>query len=318
LTAPAVEQRMNIVPSGQQFEINSGEQRATIVEVGGGIREYVVAGRPVLDPYPRESMCDGAHGAPLIPWPNRLADGRYRFDEVEYQVALSEPERHNAIHGLLRWRPWSASEHASNRVVMRTQLHPLTGYPFALDLRIAYELSDAGLEVSTTATNNGQRPCPYGAGQHPYLSPGRDLIDDCTLQLPAQTRIVTDEARKVPIGSEPVDCTQFDFRSARLLGAERLDVAFTDLARDDSGSAVTRFTCADGGCVELWVDEHYKFLEVYTGDELSPSRRRRGLAVEPMTCAPNAFQSGQGLLRLEPGQSITTRWGAALARPRDG
>jgi aldose 1-epimerase len=304
---------MGIAPSGEQFEIASGEQRASIVEVGGGIREYAVAGRPVLDPYPLEAICDGAHGAPLIPWPNRLADGRYRFDGVDYQVALTEPEKHNAIHGFLRWRPWRAVEREPDRVVMGTRLYPLEGYPFILDVRVEYELSDAGLTVSTTAVNIGERACPYAAGQHPYLSPGSGLIDACTLEVPAQTRIVTDDERQLPTGREPVEGTQFDFRSARRLGEERLDFAFTDLARGKDGRAVTRLSALDGKCAELWVDEHYSIVEIYTGDTLDPSRRRRGLGVEPMTCAPNAFQSGEGLVRLEPNQSLTTSWGARLA-----
>jgi aldose 1-epimerase len=82
-------------PSGHQVEITYNDQRATVVEVGDGICCYEVSGRSVLDPYPIDSMCDGAHGAPLIPWPNRLADGLYRFDGVQYQAALSEPEKHN-------------------------------------------------------------------------------------------------------------------------------------------------------------------------------------------------------------------------------
>jgi aldose 1-epimerase len=304
---------MRIAPSGEQFEIVSGEQRATIVEVGGGIREYAVAGRPVLDPYPLEAICDGAHGAPLIPWPNRLADGRYRFDGVDHQVALTEPEKHNAIHGFLRWRSWRAVERAPDRVVMGTRLYPLDGYPFALDIRVAYELSDTGLTVSTTAVNIGERACPYAAGQHPYLSPGSGPIDDCTLEIPAGTRIVTDAERQLPTGREHVGGTQFDFRNARRLGEERLDFAFTDLTRDEDGHAVIRLSAPDGACAELWVYEHPPTAEIYTGDTLAPSRRRRGLGVEPMTCAPNAFQSGEGLVRLEPEQSLTTRWGARLA-----
>src|SRR5436189_463564 len=118
-----------VPPSGVQFEIAYGEQRATIVEVGGGVRAYEVGGRSVLDPYPIEAMCDGAHGAPLIPWPNRLADGRYRFDGVDHQVALTEPEKRNAIHGLLRWRPWRAAERERSRVAMQATLHPMQGYP---------------------------------------------------------------------------------------------------------------------------------------------------------------------------------------------
>jgi aldose 1-epimerase len=300
------------VPSGEQFEITHGEQRATIVEVGGGVRAYAVGDRSVLDPYPLEAICDGAHGTPLIPWPNRLADGRYRFDGVDYQVALTEPSKHNAIHGFLRWRSWRAVERTTSRVVVAVRLHPLDGYPFALHVQVAYELSDAGLTVATTARNAGARACPYGAGQHPYLSPGAGLIDDCTLQLAAATRILTDAERQLPTGREPVAGGELDFTTPRRLGAQRLDFAFTDLARDDAGHAVARLGTPDGRCVELWVDEHHAMIECYTGDTLSPARRRRGLGVEPMTCAPNAFQTGDGLIRLEPGQSLTTRWGVRL------
>jgi aldose 1-epimerase len=303
---------MSIAPSGEQFEITNGAQLATIVEVGGGIREYAVAGRDVLDPYPLQAICDGAHGAPLIPWPNRLADGRYRFEEVDYQVALTEPTKHNAIHGFLRWRPWRAVERTHGRVVMGTRLYPLDGYPFALDVDVVYELSDAGLTVSSTAVNIGEQTCPYAAGQHPYLSPGSGLIDDCELQVPAATRILTDAERQLPTGKEPVEGTPFDFRNARRLGEERLDFAFTDLIRGEDECAVTRLAAPDGKCAELWVDEHYPIVELYTGDTLAPARRRRGLGVEPMTCAPNAFQSREGLITLQPGQSITTRWGARL------
>lgn len=304
----------SVAPSGQQFEIASGDQHVTIVEVGGGIREYAVGDRAVLDPYPLQTMCDGAHGAPLIPWPNRLADGRYSFQDRDLQVALSEPGRHNAIHGLTRWRSWSPVEQARDRVVMGTRLMPMTGYPFALDLRIAYALDDDGLTVSTTATNIGEHACPYGTGQHPYLSPGAGSIDDCTLELGAATYLVTDE-RKIPTGSEPVEGTPLDFRRARSIGGDALDAALTDLARDETGRAWARLTGPDGACVELWADAHHSYLEIFTGDTLAPERRRRGLAVEPMTCAPNAFQSGQGLVVLEPGETLSTHWGVALRAP---
>jgi aldose 1-epimerase len=299
-------------PSGEQFEIAHGEQRATVVEVGGGVREYSVAGRPVLEPYAREAMCDGAHGAVLIPWPNRLADGRYHFDGVDHRLALSEPDRRNAIHGLLRWQSWRALEREPDRVVMGIGLHPTPGYPFALDVRIAYQLDDAGLTVATQATNVGEHACPYGAGQHPYLSPGDGSIDDCTLLVAAATRIVTDPERQIPSGSEPVAGTPFDFHAGKRLGDLRIDCAFTDLARDEDGRALARLSAPDGGSVELWVDESYTVLEIYTGDTLSPPRRRHGLAVEPMTCWPNAFQNGHGLVALEPGRSLSARWGVAL------
>jgi len=304
---------VKVAPSGEQFELSLGGQRAVIVEVGGGVREYSVDGRSVLDPYPVEQMADGAHGAALVPWPNRLADGRYEWDGADHQVALTEPEKHNAIHGFLRWRPWTARERDPSRVVMATRLLPLMGYPFTLEVSVAYELGDDGLTVSTTAVNLGEKPCPYGCGQHPYLSPGEGLVDDCTVELDAATRILTDAERQLPTGREPVQGTPFDFRSPRRLGEEQVDFAFTDLARDAAERAWTRLRAPDGSCAELWVDESYPFVELYTGDTLSPSRARRGLGTEPMTCAPNAFQSGEGLVRLEPCESFTATWGVRLS-----
>jgi aldose 1-epimerase len=301
-------------PSGQQFEISAGDQHATIVEVGGGIRAYSAGGREVLQPYPDDAMCDGAHGAPLIPWPNRLGDGRYRFDGTDYQVALTEPGKHNAIHGFLRWRPWQPARHCGNRIIMTTTLYPLQGYPFTLGVQIEYRLDEAGLTVTTTATNLGPRPCPYGCGQHPYLSSGTGRIDECTLHLAAGSRIVTDPGRQLPTGTEPVDGTPFDFRAGRVLGDLRVDYAFTDLARDDDGRAWARLTRSDGYSAELWIDRAYPVMEIYTADTLSPGRRRRGLGTEPMTCPPNAFQTGQDVIRLEPGESATAAWGARLTR----
>ena len=303
---------MSMRPSGGQFEIRCGAQRATVVEVGGGVREYWAGDRPVLDPYPESAMCDGARGTPLIPWPNRLADGAYSFDGTDYGVPLTEPGKHNAIQGFLRWRCWRALEHQSSRVVMGIRLHPLTGCPFPVDVTVAYELGDDGLTVDTTATNLGDRPCPYGAGQHPYLSPGGGRIDDCTLELGAATRIRTDNERQLPAGTATVEGTDFDFRAGQRLGGQKLDTPFTDLARDERGRTWARLTAPDGSRAELWADEHYPVIELFTGDTLSPGRRRLGLGTEPMTCPPNAFQSGESLIRLLPGQSVTTSWGVRL------
>ncbi|MEA2592892.1 MAG: aldose 1-epimerase, partial [Actinomycetota bacterium] len=131
---------MDRAPSGEQYGIALGDQWATIVEVGGGVREYTDAGRPVLDPYDVASMCDGAHGTPLIPWPNRLDGGRYTWAGHDYQVALTEPAKNNAIHGFLRWRPWTAQRHEADRVVMATTVFPCGGYPFLLDVAVDYQL----------------------------------------------------------------------------------------------------------------------------------------------------------------------------------
>lgn len=304
---------MPIPPSGQQFEITFGEQRATLVEVGGGIREYFHGDRDVLQPYPVDAICDAAHGTPLIPWPNRLADGRYNFEGSDYQLPLNEPEKHNAIHGLLRWRNWSLLDRAPGRVVLGTRLHPLNGWPFPLDVSLAYSLGEEGLTAETRATNIGELVCPFACGQHPYLSPGQDtMIDACTLELRAQSRILTDEERQLPTGREPVDGSEYDFRAPREIASLQIDYAFTDLERDGDGRAWMRMSCPDGMTVELWADETYPVMEVFTADALAPDRRRRGLGAEPMSAPPNALQTGEMLVRLEPGEEHVGRWGVRL------
>ncbi|HZZ49355.1 MAG TPA: aldose 1-epimerase family protein [Pseudonocardia sp.] len=295
-------------PSGEQFEIVSGAHRAVLVEVGGGIREYWHGDRAVLDGYGTDEMCSGARGTPLVPWPNRLADGRYTFDGATHQAALTEPKAQNAIHGLARWRSWSARERSADRITLGIVLHPMTGYPFTLDVAIDYRVGPEGLTVTTNATNLGDVPCPFGSGQHPYLAAGDGLVDELTCELAARTWIPTDD-RGLPAGREEVAGSEFDFRSGRAIGTTRLDHAFTDLDRDGDGLAWVRLGSSAGPVTAVWLDDHYRYVQLFSGDTLGPDHRRRGLAVEPMTCPANGFNSGDGLVRLEPGQTFSTRWG---------
>ena len=299
-------------PSGEQFEIHHGDQRATIVEVGGGIRELYAGERAVLEPYDLDSICDGGHGAVLVPWPNRIGDGRYSFDGAERQLALTEPGRRNAIHGLLRWAPWQPLEHDRARVLMGARLHPHPGYPFDLEVSVEYRLGGDGLTVTTTARNAGEIACPYGAGQHPYLSPGEGTIDECLLELSAATVISIDPERGLPTGRESLEGSELDFRRPKKLGTAAIDSPFTDLERGEDGTARVRLRGRDGRTVELWVDSSHPVIELFTGDTLAPARRRTGLAVEPMTCPPDAFRSGESLIRLEPGEIHSCSWGVGL------
>ncbi|MFP5334388.1 MAG: aldose 1-epimerase family protein [Actinomycetes bacterium] len=303
---------MAVPPSGEQLHLEHGDQRATVVEVGAGLREYRHGDRDVVEPYDVTAMPDGAHGATLVPWPNRIGDGRYSFDGSEYQLALTEPEKGNAIHGLLRWVPWRAVERNRSSVMLAVRLHPQQGFPFALDVSVRYSLTDDGLTVSTRATNVGDRACPFGTGHHPYLSPGEGLVDACLLQVTAATRVTTDSERQLPTGTEPVAGTAFDFTEPRPLGGLEVDHAFGDLVRDGDGRAWVRLTGPDGRTAALWADEGYRYLEVFTGDTLAEGRRRTGLGAEPMTCPPNAFRTGTDVLRLEPGRSVAASWGVRL------
>lgn len=300
-----------IPPSGRQFSITHGRQRAVITEVGGGLRAYTIDDQDVIDGYDENEMSTVARGAPLLPWPNRLRDGRYEFMGTTYQTPITEVARQNAIHGLTRWLNWAGSQEAGDRVVMSLLLHPQDGYPFTLSLSIAYQLSEHGLTVRTTATNAGDQALPYGAGQHPYLTVGTDRIDQAALRLPALLRLEVDD-RQIPTGRLiQVAGTESDFLELRPIGATRLDAAFTNLVADTDGLTRILMQSPDGRRrLTLWMDQTYSYVMVFTGDTIPDARRRRrGLAIEPMTCAPNAFQNGLGLIRLEPGQAVLTTWG---------
>jgi len=292
-----------ISPSGEQVELSAGDQRVVVVGFGGGLRRYSIGDESVLDGYSVVAMCGSGRGQLLAPWPNRVQDGSYEFDGRRYQLAIDEPERQNAIHGLVRWSTWSVVAQEPGRAVLAHLLHPTPGYPFMLDLRVEYSLDDDGLTVRADATNVGEEPCPYGFGAHPYLSGGDGLVDELELRVPAETAMVSDE-RSIPIGRESVVGTELDFRVAKPLGSIRLDHCFTDLARDGDGRARIEL----GGRATLWVDESFPYVMVFTGDAL-PDVARRSVAVEPMTCAPNAFRSSEGLLRLEPGETHSGSWG---------
>ena len=205
-------------------------------------------------------------------------------------------------------RPGRSATRASDRVVVEYDLLPQSGYPFALSLSIEYSLSESGLSVRTTATNVGQDACPYGAGQHPYLMLGTPTVDSLILSAPGETVLRVND-RGLPVGKEPVEGTESDFRRPRPIGATKLDHAFTDLERGTDGRARVelRDPTSRAG-LTLWVDESYRYVQLFTGDPL-PDVARRSLAVEPMTCPPNAFRTGEDLIRLEPGASVTSAWG---------
>ena len=116
----------------------------------------------------------------------------------------------------------------------------------------------------------------------------------------------------VPTGAPAtVEGTPYDFRTARLIGTTRLDHALTGLNRDVEGRAWARLRVHGGSDneVRLWVGEGYRWLQVFTGDPLAPDHRRKAVAIEPMTCPPNAFVSGHDLLIVQPGQTVTSTWG---------
>jgi aldose 1-epimerase len=299
-------------PSGDQYEISGGGYRAVVTESGGALRVLEHDGRSLVDGFAEDQMSAGGRGQLLMPWPNRIRDGAYSFGGRDLQLALTEPSRHNASHGLVRWAAWSLEEHTGQSVALTYRLLAQTGFPWTLDLRVVYDVSADGLTVTQSATNLAGDPAPYASGAHPYLAVGPGPVDGWELTLPAATRSLVDD-RLLPVGREDVSGTPYDFRMARPIREVRLNDAFTDLMRDDDGVATVLLTDpASGRGVALWVDERHPWLQVYTADDV-PGTARRSLAVEPMTAQADAFRTGEDVVTLAPagqeGEEVSATWG---------
>jgi aldose 1-epimerase len=308
---PAEDQRPaeTTASTGDQWVIGHGHQRAVITETGATLRSFTVEDRAVIDGFGPEEWSQGGRGQVLAPWPNRLGDGRYTFEGIEAQAPLNELPANNAIHGLVRWMPWRMVGRAQNRVSLALELRPSPAYPFALGLTVEYRLGRDGLSVVIDAGNLGPTDLPFGIGFHPYLTVGTPTVDQVRLTVPSRQRLFSDD-RGLPTGSGPCEGTEFDFTQGRLIGVTKLDTAFTKLLRGPDGRARVELDHPDGaGGATLWTDERFGYLMIYTGDTLGADQRRRSLAVEPMSCPPDAFRSGNDLVTLRPGGRWTGSWG---------
>jgi aldose 1-epimerase len=293
-------------PTGEQYEISSGVHRAVITEVGATLRSLSVDGRDVVRGFGAEEMSKAGRGQNLIPWPNRIRDGRYTFNGVAQQLWLSEPARHNASHGLARYLPWVLVNKEAESVTNRVRIYPQPGWPGTIEAQITHHVGDDGLTVTVEATNIGAAELPFGYGAHPYLSVGESTVDDVALSVPATSYLEVDD-RLLPTKISPVDGTAYDLREATVLGSTSLDTAFTDLRRDTDGRWRVRLGLGDR-YAELWGDETMRWAQVFTG---GPSRDW-SIAVEPMTCGPDAFNAGpthDDVTVLAPGQAFTGQWG---------
>lgn len=291
-----------ISPTGEQYVIESHGYRAVVTQ-SGVLRQLRHQGRDLVDGFAADAMPSGGRGQLLVPWPNRIRDGRYDFGGATHQLALTEPKRGNASHGLVRWVSWSLARHDPAVVELRYRLPAQTGYPWSLDLSTTWEVDDEGLTVTQSATNRADSPAPYASGAHPYLLAGPGPCDRWELGLPAATYLTVDDERLLPTGR-----SSFAGVVGDPLGDTVLNHAVTDLDRDAERVAVVELHDPESDTgVALWVDEHHRWLQVYTGDD-TPTPRV-SVAVEPMTAPPDAFNSGEDLVVLEPGASFSASWG---------
>ena len=305
---------VSIFPSGEQWVLRNGRQEATVVEVGGGLRTYTVDGVDVVAGYAADEVCRSGRGQVLVPWPNRVRDGRYSFGGTDQQLAITEVALSNSNHGLVRWARWELDRHAEDwsSLTVRTRLHPQPGWDGVLDVSVDYSLDAGGLRVAAHATNVGATSTPFGYGAHPYIALGETPLAEVVLTVPAEREVLVDD-QMIPTGTVPVR-PEMDFRRPRALGRTSLDTAYTDLQRNTGDAWEVVVGGLAAGDVTVWGGKGLDWTQVFTAKGAdSGVAGTRGIAVEPRSCPSNAFNSGDGLVVLEPGQSWSATWGIAPA-----
>lgn len=301
--------------SGIQHSLRSGDYEAIISSVGATLRSLTLAGRDLVVPFDADEVRPSYRGATLAPWPNRVVDGTYTFGGEERRLALTEPARAHALHGLAAWLDYEAIDKGSDHVTLAQVIPAQTGYPWRIVVTTTFVLGPEGLTQTVTARNDGDEAAPWGTGPHPYLVAGAGTVDDWTLELPADRVLAVTEDRLIPTSLEGVetDADRFDFRRPRTIGAVEIDHAYTALNRDEDGVAVVRLTDAAGHGVQMRWDAACPWVQIHTADKPRPEDSRLGLAVEPMTCAPDAFNADRydfdaGLIVIEPGAEVSASW----------
>ncbi len=290
---------MMMNPTGEQYNISHGRHSAVVTEVGAHLRSFCVDGRELLWSFAADAVPAASQGKHLLPWPNRIRDGVYTFDGVAHQLPITEVPRNTALHGLNDGFAWELVSHTDAQVVQRHTFHPEAGWPGTLTATLMQSVSDDGLRVRVHVTNDGTVPVPYGYGVHPYFA--FDAVDNATLQLPFASELQVDQDRLLPIAVVPTTSAH-DFSAPRTLGSTEFDTAFTDPSTPEWTARIVGTT----HIVEVWADHTLPWVQIYTRPE------RDAIAVEPMTCGPDAFNDGPthgGLIVLAPGDSHVAMWG---------
>ncbi len=303
-------------PTGQQFtiahDVEGKRMRATVTEVAAGLRELTIEGLDLIEPFPEDARPAKAQGIVLAPWGGRVAGGDWRLRGEVQRLPITERDKGNASHGLLRFAPYRLLEQSASRVLLQATIYPQAGFPFLIDTFVSYELTDDGLVVTHEAINGGAERAPWACGAHPFLAVGGTPADRLTLTVPAERvfnavdLIPTDETLV-----DAMDASAPDLRGGRRLSELDIDHNYAGLEFVD-GVATSSLLDERGRGVELWQDDAYPYTVVFTPREFpAPDGPRHAVAVEPMSAPANALNSGHGLVWLEPGESWRGRWGIA-------
>jgi aldose 1-epimerase len=288
-----------------ELEIASDGYRASVKFLGGGLSKLRYNNRPLVE---EESTIPRFFGELLSPWPNRIRDGKYSFEGKNFSLPINEIRRNNSLHGFFYKLKWELVTQSKNKVSLAaTLIQDSSSYPTSLRMLVTYSLSSEGLQWTLSTKNSGKTVAPYGASIHPYLIADPMVgISGCTLFMDSSFYIEVDPIRLLPIQVRHVSHADFDFRGRSLIGERKIDHAF----KLNSNLINNRIEFIAPSRKGVWIssDNSAKWVQVHTADREGGSDSRNSLAVEPMTCPPDSFNSQEDLIELHPGDTHQMNW----------
>jgi aldose 1-epimerase len=284
--------------SNSTYSLTNGDATAVINLVGSalvGLRfgNHVVI--PETDLGPKTYA-----GALLTPWPNRISKGRYQFEGSEYQLDTRDGLG-NALHGLVDDATAEIVETANGFLKLATRVEGDPGYPASLLVETSFELTQSELVVSYFVTNTGTGNAPVGIGTHPYFP----FSEATTVEINAEVAFVHG-ADMLPIANIPAS----DIGLGKGIRAMAQDLSLdTQFTRTANPVATLE---SDGQALDIW-SENADWLMVYTTNKFPwASGEGNAIAIEPQTCPADAFNTGEDLRVLAPGESTFMRFGLRL------
>ena len=300
-------------PTGDQIQlerkVGDSTVTATVTSIGAGLRVLRVGGLDIVQGFPEDSEAAFCAGQILIPWPNRVRDGKWTHGGADLQLPMSEPDRHNAIHGFLLGLPHEVIARSQESALLHATILSSDGYPWELSVVTEYTLTESGVSITHRITNASSTPAPVAVGSHPFPCIGDVPTEDLVVTLDASTRIVVDE-RLNPTGKDSVTDTRFDLRAGQRVGDFDLDTAYTDIPPKADGTRTLTATAPDGRSVTVWGDANFAHAQVFNTDQFPGAEGATwAVALEPTTAPPNALASGEDLHLVDPGDTWELTWG---------
>ena len=277
--------------------ISTSGVSAIISTEGAALIGLAVDNFDLIEPNTRDGLYAGKI---LAPWPNRIKDGKYSFNKKDYQLPVNEVSKNNSLHGLVANSVWEITFQNQSKVILEHLLNQPAVYPGKLQLQVIYEIIESGVEITVLSENVGELSAPYGVSIHTYLVAGASVKNnELFLQIPADQFLEVDAERLLPIKLQPVTGSNFDFINSKKISDLFIDHAFN---YSSNYSRSISLLDQDRGGVEMIFDDQSRWIQIHTADRELQADSRMAVAIEPMTCPPDAFNSGIDLIVLEPGK----------------